>query len=105
MEKNVLGRNGVRYADGASLSSQNIASASWVIFSSTNEFVGSGGLFLGPATNNVAEYEAAIALLTQAFALGICRLVVQLDSQLVVSHLTTRYSIQNPIMFHKYLKV
>ena len=61
----------IGYADGVSRPSQNIASVAWVIFSSTNEFVGSGGLFLGPTTNNVAEYEAVIALLNQSFALGI----------------------------------
>ena len=70
----------IRYVDGASCTSWIIASATWVIFSSTNEFVGLGGLFLGPATNNVVEYEAVIALLTQAFALGIHCLVVHLDS-------------------------
>ena len=79
----------IRYADGASHPSQNIASTAWFIFSYTNEFVGSGGLFLGPATNNVVEYEAVIALLTQASALGIRCLVVRLDSQLLVPHLTT----------------
>ena len=83
----------IGFADGASRPSQNIASAAWVIFSSTNEFVGSGGLFLGPATNKVAEYEAVIALLTQDSTLGIHHFVVRLDSQLVVSHLTACYSI------------
>jgi ribonuclease HI len=95
----------IEYADGASRPSQNIASATWVIFSFTNAFVGSGGLFQGPATNNVAEYEVVISLLTQAYALGIHCLMVQLDSQLVVSHLTTCYSVQNPTLFRKYLKV
>ena len=95
----------IGYADATSHTSQNIASVAWVIFSSTNEFIGSGGLFLGLATNNVVEYEAVIDLLTQAYALGIYHLVVQLDSQLVVSHLTAHYSIRNPILFRKYLKV
>ena len=79
----------IRYVDGSSRTSHNIASATWVIFFSTKEFVGSSGLFLGPATNNVAEYEAVIALLTQSSTLGICCLVVWLNSQPVVSHLTT----------------
>lgn len=83
----------IGYADGASRSSRSIASAAWVIFSSTNEFVGSGGIFLGPVTNNFAEYEVVIALLSEASALGIHCLVVQLDSQHVVSHLTAWYSV------------
>ena len=74
-------------------------------FSSTNKIVGSGGLFLGLATNNVAEYEVDITLLSEASALGVRRLVVRLDSQLVISHLTMQYSIQNPTLFRKYLRV
>jgi ribonuclease HI len=70
----------IGYADGASCPSQNIASTGWVIFSSTNKFVRLGGLFLGPTTNNVVKYEAVIALLNQASALGIHHLVVRLDS-------------------------
>ena len=93
------------YANGASCNSQNIASAIWVIFSSKNKFVGSGGVFSGPTTNNLAKYEAVIKLLSESSTLGIHHLVVRLDSQLVVSHLNTQYSIHNPILFHKYLRV
>lgn len=74
-------------------------------FSSTNDFVGSGCIFLGPASNNLVEYEAVLALLFEASTLGIRHLVVQLDSQLVLSHLIAQYSIQNPSLFHKYLRV
>ena len=78
----------IGYADGASRSSQNIASTAWVIVSSTNEFVGWGGIFSGLATNNIVEYEAFIPLLFEAYTLGIHSLVVRLDSKLVLSHLT-----------------
>ena len=73
------------YADGANRSSRHAAWAAWVIFNPSNEFVDAGGIFLGHATNNLAEYEAVIALMTNASALGIRSLVVRLDSKFVIS--------------------
>ena len=66
----------IGYADGANRCSQNVASAAWVIFNPSNEFLDSGGIFLGHATNNLAEYEVFIAAMTNASALGIHSLVV-----------------------------
>ena len=59
------------YADSANRSSRHAASAAWVIFNPSNEFVDTGGIFLSHATNNLAENEAVIALMTNASALGI----------------------------------
>ena len=73
------------YVDGANRSSRHAALASWVIFNPSNEFVNVGGIFLGHATNNLAKYEAVIALMTNASALGVLSLVVWLDSELVIS--------------------
>ena len=75
----------IGYADGANRSSQNVASAAWVIFSPSNKFLDSGDIFLGHATNNLAEYEVVIALMTNASTLGIHSLVVRLDVELVIS--------------------
>ena len=73
------------FADGASRSTRNVASSAWVLFDPSHRLVESGGVCLGPAMNNVAEYSSVIALLGAASALGISRLVVYMDSQLVVS--------------------
>lgn len=73
------------YVDGANHSSRNIASIAWVIFSPTNEFLDSRGIFLDRATNNIAKYEAMIILMTRASTLGIRSLVVRLDSELIIS--------------------
>ena len=75
----------IGYVYGANKSSQYVASTAWVIFSPSNEFLDSGGIFLGHATNNIAEYEAIIALMTNASTLGIRSLVVRLDSELIIS--------------------
>ena len=95
----------IGYADGANRCSRNAASTAWVIFNPSNKFVDAGGIFLGHATNNLAEYEAVITLMTNASALGIRSLVVQLDSELVISQLTSHYSVRHSILSRKYLRV
>jgi hypothetical protein len=59
----------------------------------------SGGIFLDHATKNIAEYEALITLMTNASSLEIRSLVVWLDSELVILHLTSQYSICNPMLY------
>jgi ribonuclease HI len=95
----------IGYANGTNRSSHNVVSTAWVIFSPSNEFLDSRGIFLNRATNNIAEYEAVIALMTNASALGILSLVVWLDSKLVISQLTSHYSVRNPVLYRKYLRV
>ena len=46
----------IGYDGGANKSSRNAASIAWVFFSPSNEFLDFGGIFLGHATNNIAEY-------------------------------------------------
>jgi ribonuclease HI len=53
----------------------------------------------------MAEYHVVIELLTQASSLGISRVIVNLDSQLVVYQLNRIYTIRNPILLHLHLQV
>jgi ribonuclease HI len=94
----------VGFADGASRHTRNIASAAWVIYQ-FDEVVSSRGIFLGPVTNNMAEYHAFIGLLTQASSLGISHIIVYLDSQLMVYQLNRIYAIHNPILLRLHLQV
>jgi ribonuclease HI len=94
----------VRFLDGVSRHTQNIASAAWVIYHS-NKLVNSGGICLGSTTNNMAKYHAVIRLLTEASSLGISRMIINLDSQLVVCQLNRIYAIQNPILLRLHLQV
>ena len=93
------------YTDGANHSSHHATTAAWVIFNPSNKFVDAGGIFLGRATNNLAEYEAVIALMTNASALGVRSLVIRLDSELVISQLTSHYTVRHPVLYRKYLRV
>jgi ribonuclease HI len=51
---------------------------------------------IGEATNNVAEYTAAIEGLTLAQELGARTVTVRSDSQLLVNQLTGRYRVKTP---------
>ena len=50
------------------------------------------------ATNNVAEYEGLLAGLRAAAGLGIRRLIVKGDSQLVVNQVNKDYQCSDPMM-------
>lgn len=51
---------------------------------------------IGRATNNEAEYQAAIAALEAALALGASKVDLRMDSELVVRQLEHRYKVRNP---------
>jgi len=53
------------------------------------------GIFLGRATNNVAEYSAMIAALTAAASLGAGQVDLFSDSQLMIRQLTGQYRVKN----------
>jgi ribonuclease HI len=55
--------------------------------------------------NNVAEYNAMIELLHDAFSHGISHLQVYLDAQLVVSQLNGVYCVYDPTMHRRFLRV
>ena len=94
-----------RFVDGASHYTWNLASAAWVVYPPTDDLLSLGGVYLGPATNNVAEYCAVIGLLTKAISLGVTQLIANLDSQLVVYQLNRIYSIRDPTLHRLYLRV
>jgi ribonuclease HI len=51
-------------------------------------------LFLGVATNNVAEYAALLAALERALALGVRDLAVRADSELLVRQMVGEYRVK-----------
>ena len=83
----------------------NIASAAWVLYSPAEYLVSSGVVCIGPATNNIAEYEAVIDLLTEAASQNVHDLVVLMESQLVVFHLNHVYTVRNPVLIPLFRRV
>jgi ribonuclease HI len=73
------------FVDRSSHHTWNLASIAWVVYSPKGLLVSSGGVCLGPSTNNVVEYSTVIEILHYPISHGILSLEVHLDSQLVVS--------------------
>ena len=93
------------FADGAFHHTLNLASAAWVLYSPAENLVSLGAVCIGPSTNNIADYEAVIGILTKTTSQDVCNLVVLMDSQLVVCHLNYIYSIRNPMLLHLFQRV
>ena len=91
--------------DGAFCSTRNLSSPTWAIYDPNSELIDLKGIYLGLTTNNIVEYGAVIELLSEAIALGIRELVVNLDSQLVVLQLNGKYSVGNPQFLRMYLRI
>lgn len=93
------------YADGSSRSSQNLSSAAWAIFDPSGEFISFKGVCILRSTNKIAEYSTLIEIISDAITHGISRLVVSLDSHLVILQLAGIYSVRNPAIYRMFLRV
>jgi ribonuclease HI len=87
-------------ADGGSRGNPGIAAGgSVVIDESTGEVLAELGVYVGIATNNVAEYSGLIAGVTRALEIDPhARLRIRLDSKLVVEQMSGRWKIKHPDM-------
>ncbi len=84
------------YADGASRGNPGEAGVGAVIADSQGRTVKELKYFLGVASNNAAEYQAAILALEKALELGAKRVALHLDSELVVRQLKGEYRVREP---------
>ena len=75
----------IRFVDGASRWSPNLALAAWAIYSPSHELIHIDEICMGSATNNQAEYDGVNGLLDAILQMGIFHLDVFLDSYLLVS--------------------
>ena len=94
----------IGFIDDASHSTQNLSSANWVIYSPNNELVSIHGICLDRTTNNIIEYGAVIELLPDAITFGIHRLIVRLDSQLVILNLNGVYYFRSDSMLRMFFR-
>lgn len=61
--------------------------------------------YIGEGTNNVAEYNAVIDALLISRNLGLEKLVVHSDSQLVIKQLNAEWAVRNPELFKLWIRV
>lgn len=84
------------YIDGGARGNPGPAAAGVVIKSADDGTVlHEAGIFLGRATNNVAEYSALLAGLDAAMKLGASEAAVFSDSQLLVRQMNGQYRVRN----------
>ena len=86
----------VVFADGASRGNPGPASVGAVVYDESGREIHTVSRRIGRATNNEAEYRAAIAGLEAALALGARDVELRMDSELVVRQLDGRYKVRNP---------
>ena len=84
------------HADGASRGNPGESGAGAVISDARGRTVKELKVYLGMASNNVAEYRAAILALERAFELGARTVTLSLDSELVVRQLRGEYRVREP---------
>jgi ribonuclease HI len=88
----------VLYADGASRRNPGPAATGFVLLDPGGTEIAAHGEAIGTATNNVAEYTALLQGLDAALALGIRRLRVRMDSELVVRQILGVYKVKHPAL-------
>ncbi len=94
------------YTDGASRGNPGPAAIGAVVYDESGREAHTVSRRIGRATNNEAEYQAAIAGLEAALALGARRVRLLMDSELVARQLGFRYKVRNlrlRPLFHRLL--
>ncbi len=83
------------FADGGSRGNPGHAASGAVLYAEDGSHLADVGLYIGIATNNVAEWRALIIGLERARELGVDEIVVRLDSELVVRQVTGVYKVKH----------
>ncbi|MBI5724965.1 MAG: ribonuclease HI family protein [Planctomycetes bacterium] len=81
--------------DGGSRGNPGPAGAGIVIVDQDGQVLGKSGVFIGRATNNVAEYRGLITALQKAKQLGADHVEIVSDSELLVRQMTGVYRVKN----------
>jgi ribonuclease HI len=84
------------YCDGASRGNPGEAGAGMILIDPFGEIRVQDGEYLGQTTNNVAEYRALLLGLKMAGNLGVKKIHVFADSQLLVRQLNGQYRVKAP---------
>ncbi len=84
------------HADGASQGNPGPGGAGAVLYDQTGQLAAEISLYLGSrVTNNEAEYQGLLEGLKKALALGVSRLRIRMDSELVVRQVLGVYKVKN----------
>lgn len=92
------------HTDGAARGNPGPAGAAALVYDEAGECVGEAVLFLGVATNNVAEYQGLLLGLGQALELGASEVEVVTDSELLARQWSGEYRVRHPELKELYGK-
>jgi ribonuclease HI len=85
----------VLWTDGAARGNPGPAGIGAILKSPSGEVLYTGSEYLGHTTNNVAEYKAVLLGLERALELGIRRIEVRADSELLIKQLRGEYRVRH----------
>ena len=83
------------YTDGGSRGNPGPSGIGVVILDYKKKKLKELSKYIGETTNNIAEYNAVIYGLEEAFALGADEVVVHMDSELVMKQLSGEYRVKD----------
>ncbi len=92
------------YTDGASRGNPGPAGAGVVVVSRNGRTIAEKSVFLGKATNNMAEYQALVIGLRELGRFLPKRLTIRMDSELIVKQLNGAYRVRNKDLLPMYLE-
>jgi len=90
--------NATLHFDGGSRGNPGPAAAAAVLSDGQGVVLAECSEYLGEATNNVAEYTGLIIGLKKALELGLKRLDIYGDSELIIKQIKGEYRVKNPGM-------
>ena len=85
----------VLWTDGAARGNPGPAGGGAILKRPNGDVLAAESRYLGHTTNNVAEYKALLLGLERAKALGVLRLEVRADSELLIKQLRGEYRVKN----------
>ena len=88
----------VAFSDGASRGNPGPGAVGFRILAGDGTELCAEGRTVGSVTNNVAEYLGALAVLEKALEIGLDRIELRLDSELVVKQLNGQYRVKQPAL-------
>lgn len=98
------------YTDGGARGNPGPAGSGFVVYAlgedgTEVDKLCEGGVFIGDATNNIAEYKAIVLGLQKALELNATEVDAVLDSELAVKQLNREYKVKNEGLAQQFLQV
>jgi ribonuclease HI len=95
----------IAYSDGASRGNPGPAAIGAVVLTDDGESLAEISRAIGRGTNNEAEYQAAIAAVEAAIALGAASVELRMDSELIVRQFNGVYRVRNLALMRHYQRL